>query len=49
MLCLHNKYGTFLFRSIKKPYQKNEGINKVDALILTLQAQRAFDIVFSVT
>ena len=39
---LLNKYGAFLFRSIKK-------LNQKDALILTMQEQRAFDIVFSLT
>ena len=28
-------------------FKKNERINDIDALILTMQAQRAFDIVFS--
>ena len=46
---LLNKYGAFLFRSIKKLYQKTERLNNVDALILTMQVQRAFDILFSLT
>ena len=34
---------------LKKLYQKIERLNSVDALILTMQVQRAFDIVFSLT
>ena len=49
MLFSLNNYGAFLFRSIKKLYQKTERLNNVDALILTMQVQRAFDILFSLT
>ena len=47
MLYVLDKYGAFIFRSIKKLNISN--LNKVDALIWTIKAQRAFDIVFSLT